>query len=226
VISKPVASRYNEILKIAESIGDLLRNVEGTPVKSKPTRKDLEAVFLSFSEAQQENLYQATLDYYRTCLAVITSKGSLRNNPGSVARHLARHRVRIDGNVFATLSQHQCVEIYDFQFVQTFRSPNFFNFVDHSIADFAILPYWEIFSRSAAVNDRILRNAQDILNGIHRGPMWNFVEDNIVKEKSSAKITKLHTIVCAPIYLEDSPEVVGLIHVFDIALQNEIQAVH
>lgn len=213
--------RYAEILESCQRLSDFLGEHEGIPAKACAPRPLLEA-YLALPEAQQKQIHHAALTSYATCEDVVASGRSLKEHRFSVERHLARHRVRVDQDVLETIDKHACVEIYDFHFLQTFRTPNFFNYVEHSLEEFAILPYWEIFDREQEISEKIVHNATKILTGTHVGPMWNFIEDNIVREKGTRRATRLHTAVCAPIYGENSGEILGLIHVFDIAFHSNL----
>ncbi|RYZ99818.1 MAG: hypothetical protein EOP11_19025 [Proteobacteria bacterium] len=193
----------------------------GTVVPADLSRRDHSAYFASLPEAQQMALLDSLRNYHEIC-ADVSREGLFRGHRHPIQKHLARHKVRMDQSVMDILDKHECVELYDYNFVQTYRSPNFLKYIDHSLEDLAVLPYYEMFTRSEEASKAVMVNAIRILMGEHKGPAWDFLGRHIVKEVGSARISRVNAIVLAPLYSKYSDEILGLVHVFDIENHTEI----
>jgi hypothetical protein len=178
--------------------------------------------FSSYSEQQQRALSQATLAYYKTTVATHgeTDKTKI------ALTHCALNSIRFDDSLEKEIEKNLCVEMYNIDLIQTFRSPNFYKYTDYSIEELITLPYYEMFTRSNEVNGKILKNALAILNGSHNGPNWGFIEDNIVKEVGSGRVSKASCVVVAPIHSTETYEIVGLIQVFNVVSHHRIMAMN
>ncbi|RZA02851.1 MAG: hypothetical protein EOP11_16450 [Proteobacteria bacterium] len=217
-------TRLAEIREISLSLGKVFAASE-IEAGRELSRRDHSSYFASLPDAQQIALLNALREYHAIC-AEVTPEAARRGHKHAIQRHLARHKVRMDQGVMDILDRHECVELYDYNFVQTYRSPNFLKYIDHSLEDLAVLPYYEMFTRSEEVSKAVMVNSIRVLMGEHVGPMWNFLGRHIVKEKGSARVSRVNSIVCAPLYSKYSEEILGLVHVFDIENHTEITLMH
>lgn len=187
------------------------------------SREDLTEFFLGLDDGQQLAAQHSLEEYYATSMQLESEGISFRHHRDAVGAHLRRHRVRVSDDVAAIMDKHDVVELYDFHLVQTYRSPNFLKFTDRSLEELAVLPYYMMFTRSEKLSDRCIKNCLAMLTRAHEGPMWDFLERHIVKEKGSARVSSVNSIVAAPVYSERDGEIMGLVHVFDVEAHSELK---
>jgi hypothetical protein len=213
---------YRELTIACERMSEFLTTREGIDLPGLSRIGSLQDRFLAQNIESQRFQHQAMREFYEVCQE-ISKEQAFIDNKHSAKRHLWRRKLKVEDDVLEAIDNTVCVELYDVNLRQTFRTINFLRYIEHSLEELSILPYYEIFIRSEIVSERIAFNAQKILSGEHPAPMWNFIEPNIVKERGTTRVSRASTRCVAPVYDADTNEIVGLIHIFLIESQTQLK---
>ena len=227
-VAKTRSSTYDSFLDKLKELADHLRtheniNIQATSSRSFETRNK----FYAYPAAQQNLIISNFNNYYDTCQELITSGHGLRDKMRNVLTHLKLHRLRIPTDSVLSITEGSCVELYDKNCVQTFRSPEFFQYTSHSLEDLVVLPYPELFDRSFERSKDCMVAVMQVLSGTAQ-MVPEFCPDHIVREINSEKkiISKSKGTLLSALMSETSDEVLGFLHVFEVRNQHQLTFVH
>lgn len=118
-------------------------------------------------------------------------EGALRENVGvcdeigMLKYAMGRLGFMSDMGMFADISPDDVVEIYGPDYVQVYRSYNYFTYCNYSLVELAAYPWYELYERSSTIIKQLLEMTESILQGkVSRIPLDNFPE-YFVKETMS-----------------------------------------
>lgn len=212
---------------LLEELSAYLKEAEGIHTVARSQGDDARKSFASLPDDRKAALYNSFSRFYGLCLEMSETGHSLRDNRKMTLKHLEREGLRADDELNDLLAKHDVVETYNVDFIQTFRTFEFFDYTMHTLEDLFLRPYWELFRRTELVEQKIIRNATRILGGECKGPMYDFLGKSTVREINSrcTLVTRLNTIAAAPLYSTETGEICGIIHILDVLNQQEIKLI-
>jgi len=219
--------RYDSFLYLLADFSDYLRFYENISIEPHSSHTETRARFQAFPAQQQELILTNFTKYYETCREMIENGHSLRDKARSILTHLKLHKLRIPADAITFVTEGNCVELYDRNCVQTYRSPDFFRLTSHSLEDLLVRPYPELFDRNEESGKQCMDAVVQTLSGQSK-LIKDFCPEHVVKEINSEKriISKAKSIICCALMSEVSDEVLGFMHVFEVKNQHYLSTVH
>ena len=165
------------------------------------------------------------LRYYGLCQAQATG-GSLKNKANSLRAFLSYFGFRIPkiDQVLDLIDSGTLIEAYTTDFVQVYRSPDFYGVSDHSILRLEVSEWFELFERSANVLDRQIGLVSRVFEGEFTDPLLAPLPPHVVKEINSPKpkASESNSILYAPLYSSEGA-VSGILHAFTVGTVRSLQ---
>jgi hypothetical protein len=222
VFGDPNSTFFTHFVAIAEKLAGHMSKVEGVNVTAihDHERERLAKVFAKLSLEKQEKKLQRFMDYYEHCRDLVTQGISLRNKPKAlkVFKEKLGFRFPSEEEIFRVLDDQTFIEIYDLDFIQCYRSIDFFRVTNHSLMALEACEWWELFERSSEIHQQIMNAVQLIYSGLAQEAIFSPVDTHTVKEISSQtppRYSQTEVVLYSPVY-DDQGVFQGGLHFFKV----------
>lgn len=202
------AATFDQLLAVMQEFVGYIEKVEGVKAVAIHPSEDLllRERFSRFPAEMQQKKFQRFSAYYTHCQELAAEGISLKDKATSLKSFMRKFGLIFpnEDSIFEVLDQQTFVEIYDLDFIQCYRSIDFLNATTHSMMALETCEWWDLFERSAHINEGIMRVVQSLYNGSVSEPVYLPVESHTVKELGSQTPLSSQTdiILYSPVYDE------------------------
>lgn len=213
-----VETTFDEYIRVVEQFCKIIQKYENIIVI--PYRFEefefLKDRFESWTPEKQNLKLSSFLAYKAHCEELWNENKSIMNERESFVRFLKSQKLYIHDQeaIEKLISFDTFTEIYDLNYVQIYRSLDFFNHTNHSLMALETFEWWELFQRSPEISAKVHAVAQQVFLGITSDPIYNPIEEHVVQELETNKPMShlIQSLVYAPT-LGVGGEFLGGLHV-------------
>jgi hypothetical protein len=149
--------------------------------------------FLSFDPQRQNLTYKIFQSYYAICSRAIQQDIDLNDNHSLIWWALKEIGLRPPSDLFQQLQKDDVIEIYDPNFIQVFRTFNFFKLCGYSLDQILCYEWYELYKRDENITKHMVDVCSDIIAGkiretLHTKFPDHIVEQPLAKDKKAIKI--------------------------------------
>lgn len=190
-----------------------------SPFSSEEEEHALAQLFSSAPEAHQKLKVESFLNYYNHCFELSSRNISLRDKKESLRCFSYMYGLKIpcENEIYSLLEDHAFVEIYDLNFTQRYRSPDWLETTSYSLMAIETVDWRSLFFRSEA----ILATHMELIAAIYAGkinqPIYRPVEIHTVKELKSDNplCAEIESLAYSPVF-DDKGVFSGGLHVLQV----------
>lgn len=147
------------------------------------------AQFDKMSSDQKDQTYRNFLSYYAVCEEAVNSGDLICDSQALLWRMIKKLGLRPSGDLFNKISDGDVIEIYNKDFIQTFRNLRFFEISSYSIAEIFFYEWRHLYYRDNEVTQQIAARAIEVFTGQSEGTqdVSSIPEHYLIEEFSEGK---------------------------------------
>jgi hypothetical protein len=214
----PIFEKY---FQMTNNFCEYLSEVEGINAHALlPSQKRfVYEKFTKLSLKQQNQKLENFEKYLNLCREILATGGLLCDKAKCLKAFLSKYSLSLpdESEVFETLDKSTYVEVYDNQFTQVFRGPDFFRVTGHSLMALEVCEWFDLFERSKDLTADQVEVVTKLFNGTIKVPLFKPIEDHTVKEinSESPRSSQVEIILYAPLFGADNL-FHGILHLFKV----------
>jgi hypothetical protein len=199
-------------------------------IKLIPYQDETFKRFLSYSPERQRAIHQTFSKFYEILARAVKHEIDLNDNHALVWWALKEMGLRPSSDLFQSLEKDDVIEVYDPNFIQVFRTFNFFYLCCYSLDQVLTYEWYELYRRDEKITQDMVQICSNVITGkIDRTFFSDYPEHTVEQHLSpdKRKIRIRHRFV-SPLH---GPNGIYMFNVFKVskvepATQPELNPVH
>lgn len=125
--------------------------------------------FMALDTSHQQQTLENFRRYVEVCQEVVAQGIGLRDDKMLAWRMFQKMKVHPPSDLMQEIRQGEVIEIYNSDFVQTFRNMRFFEICSYPLDELLCRPFWELVYREESITQMIVHQASRLLSGTVSG---------------------------------------------------------
>ncbi len=163
-------------------------------------------------------------EYLQVCEDLEKNQEPFLNSRRALWSFLKLKKFTFHEDLFPKIEENDCIEIYDLNGIQLFRSFDFFKICSYSIEEILVHPFHELFYREPEISSLVMKQFQEIIEGKLTCVQKPIYPEHWVTElkAKTPRATYMIPGVIAP--LKQANNMKAFVHTFQVVSSNKTSA--